>query len=124
MNRYISMMVWLQQVNCCNFFNWYILISYNADIVSGSYSCAHKATYSFFSLITGNTIEYVKETKPSAYYITNNGDGIAYTVNLFDSRSNMLAVQASGAGVTNYKNEKITIKFTCNVENVKITIRR
>lgn len=36
----------------------------------------------------------------------------------------MLAVQASGAGVTNYKNEKITIKFTCNVENVKITIRR
>ena len=93
----------------------------NADIISKSYSCTHTATYSYFSMYTGNTIENVRKTKPNTYYITNNGDGIAYVVNLFDSRPNLIAVQASGAGITNYKNEKITIKFKCTVanENVK-----
>lgn len=90
----------------------------NATIVSNSYSCSHTATYK--RTTKTQTTQSVKSEKPKAYIIGGAGDAIAYTVDLFDSRSRLTGGGLAGAGKEEYIDEQIIVKFRCNVSNRNI----
>lgn len=89
-----------------------------------SFKCDHWATYTCKSMDGNGKYSYreeTKHTKPTAKKVK--GAGFTYTVNLFGDRASMNANKGAGV-IENYKNEFITIQFTCDPvdTNSKYTI--
>lgn len=92
----------------------------NADLVSDSWSCKHTATHVSYDYF-GNKYTEKCSTKPSKHWIATGGAGIAFEVNLFGDRTQMIYTSTyNETKIEHYNNEKITITFDCKVEDKSV----